>query len=63
MDGPRLSPPCLQSAGATLAVEVERLRKKDPKCYTTKNSGKRLAAIHKLLYEVIPQDPARAEYR
>lgn len=38
-----------------LASEVERLRKKDP--------TKRLAAIQKLVFDVIPQDPTRAEYR
>jgi toxin YhaV len=48
---------------AKLASEVERLRKKDPKGYTKKNATKRLAAIQKLVFDVIPQDPTRAEYR
>jgi len=36
---------------------------KDPLGYTKKNAGKRLAAITKLAFDVIPQDPARREYR
>jgi toxin YhaV len=46
-----------------LAQQVERLKHKDPIGYTKKNATKRLAAIAKLAFEVIPQDPARAEYR
>ena len=46
-----------------LIVQVERLRTKDPKGYTAKNSTKRLAAIVKLAFEIIPQDPTRPEYR
>jgi toxin YhaV len=47
----------------SLVAQVERLRAKDPKGYTGKNSTKRLAAIVKLAFEVIPQDPTRPEYR
>ena len=47
----------------SLVAQVERLRAMDPKGYTAKNSTKRLAAIVKLAFEVIPQDPARPEYR
>ena len=46
-----------------LARQVEKLKKKSPAGYTKKNAIKRLAAIQKLAFEVIPQDPARAEYR
>ncbi len=46
-----------------LVAQVERLRVKDPIGYTAKNSTKRLAAIAKLAFEIIPQDPARPEYR
>lgn len=46
-----------------LAQQVEQLKHKDPIGYTKKNVTKRLAAITKLAFEVIPQDPARAEYR
>lgn len=46
-----------------LAAQVELLRQKDPAGYTKKNASKRLAAIVKLAFDVIPQDPARPEYR
>ena len=47
----------------TLIAQVEKLRAKDPKGYIQKNASKRLAAIAKLAFEVIPQDPTRADYR
>lgn len=47
----------------SLVAEVERLRAKHPKGYTAKNATKRLAAIVKLAFEIIPQDPTRPEYR
>jgi len=48
----------------TWFAQVERLRVRDPKGYTAKNSTKRsLTAIAKLAFEIIPQDPARPEYR
>lgn len=46
-----------------LMAQVEALKGKDPAGYTKKNATKRLAAIAKLAFEVIPQDPARPEYR
>jgi toxin YhaV len=46
-----------------LAQQVEALRQKDPVGYVRKNASKRLAAITKLAFDVIPQDPARPEYR
>jgi toxin YhaV len=46
-----------------LTLKVESLKKKDPSGYTRKNATKRLAAIAKLAFEVIPQDPTRPEYR
>lgn len=46
-----------------LLMQVERLRQKDPNNYQKKNATKRLAAIAKLVFEVIPQDPTRSEYR
>lgn len=46
-----------------LAQQVEYLKKKDPVGYVKKNACKRLAAITKLAFEVVPQDPARPEYR
>ena len=47
----------------TLVREVERLSEKNPATYQKKNATKRLAAIRKLIFEVIPQDPSRAEFR
>ncbi len=46
-----------------LVHQVERHKKKDAIGYKKKNSTKRLAAISKLAFEVIPQDPTRSEYR
>jgi hypothetical protein len=46
-----------------LIRQVEALKQKDSIGYKKKNAGKRLAAIVKLAFEVIPQDPARPEYR
>ena len=46
-----------------LAQKVEALRKKNPKGYKQKNATKRLAAIRKLAFTDIPEDPAKAEYR
>lgn len=48
---------------AALAEQVESLRQKDPAGYTTKNASKRLAAILRLAFDVIPQDPSRQAYR
>lgn len=47
----------------SLAHQVQALKQKDPTGYVKKNACKRLAAIVKLAFEVIPQDPTRAEYR
>ena len=46
-----------------LTQHVETLKQKDPVGYVKKNASKRLAAINKLAFDVIPQDPARPEYR
>lgn len=46
-----------------LIGRVEALQKKDPVGYIRKNDSKRLAAILKLTFEAIPQDPTRVEYR
>lgn len=48
---------------SSLIDEVERARRKDPAGYLKKNAAKRLAAIAKLAFEIIPQDPERDEYR
>ncbi len=46
-----------------LAQQVEAFKQKDPVGYVKKNTTKRLAAITKLAFDVIPQDPTRPEYR
>ncbi len=46
-----------------LARQVDAFKEKDPVGYVKKNASKRLAAITKLAFDVIPQDPARPEYR
>jgi toxin YhaV len=55
--------PLLLDQLETLMVQVETLRQKYPDTYQKKNSTKRLAAIVKLIVDVIPQDPTRKEYR
>ncbi len=46
-----------------LTQQVERLQQKDPLHYQQKNASKRLAAITRLAFELIPQDPSAAVYR
>lgn len=46
-----------------LMKEVERLKQKDSSTYRTKNATKRLAAIYKLAFNIIPSDPGLAIYR
>lgn len=46
-----------------LTKQVETLKQKDAAGYLKKNATKRLAAITRLAFDIIPQDPSRAEYR
>ena len=46
-----------------LLTQVEKLRDKYPSDYQKKNATKRLAAIAKLAFDVVPQDPSRSDYR
>ncbi|MDO5056021.1 MAG: type II toxin-antitoxin system YhaV family toxin [Lautropia sp.] len=46
-----------------LAQQVEALKQKDPTGYVKKNVTKRLAAITRLVFDIVPQDPSRPEYR
>lgn len=46
-----------------LIRQVEAIKRKDALGYAKKNASKRLAAIAKLAFDVIPQDPSRPEYR
>lgn len=47
----------------TLAAAVERARKMDPKNFTANANAKTLAALARLMLDVIPADPASPEYR
>lgn len=47
----------------SLIQQVEILKLKDKLNYTKKNTTKRLAAVAKLAFDVIPQDPTKPEYR
>jgi toxin YhaV len=42
---------------------VEKLRRKDPQGYGSKNASKRLAAITRMMLHDIPQDPGRKEFQ
>lgn len=55
--------PLFLDAVEALFAEVEAQRQKDPTGYNRRNAAKRLAAITKLAFEVIPQDPTRPDYR
>lgn len=46
-----------------LVTQIELLKQKDPDNYLQKNASKRLAAIFKLAFEAVPEDPLRSEYR
>jgi toxin YhaV len=46
-----------------LTKQVEVLKQNDLTGYVKKNASKRLAAIHNLAFDIIPQDPTRLEYR
>jgi toxin YhaV len=47
----------------TLLTKVEGLRQQDPRTYKLKKSTKLLAAIVKLAFAEIPQDPTQSKYR
>ena len=47
----------------TLIEQVEKLKRKDPANYLKKNASKRLAAIARLAFTVIPRDPTLSDYR
>jgi toxin YhaV len=55
--------PLFRSQVEALTRQVEGLRRKDPAGFRGRNASKRLAAINKLAFEIIPQDPGRPEYR
>jgi toxin YhaV len=47
---------------ATLVRETRRARSKDPSGYKSRNAAKRLAAVLKLAFHDIPQDPTSRTY-
>lgn len=51
------------SSFASLVGEVEQLRSEDPRAYRAHPSTKRLAAILRLVTEIIPQDPNAPVFR
>jgi toxin YhaV len=55
--------PLFLSQFEELSMKVEALREKYPEDYKKKNATKRLAAIVKLAFDVLPQDPTRSDYR
>jgi toxin YhaV len=55
--------PLFKEQYLSLKTQVEALRTKDPKGYVKKNATKRLAAIHRLIFELIPHDPTSSEFR
>lgn len=46
-----------------LARKVETLKSRHPKEWMKKNATKRLAAVTKVAFELIPQDPTHAQFR
>ena len=46
-----------------LTATVEKSREKDPAGYRSTANAKLLAAMHKLIFEIIPVDPTRPEFR
>lgn len=55
--------PLFLSQVEALLAQVDALKRKDPEGYARRNPSKRLAAIAKLAFDVIPSDPTRPEYR
>ena len=46
-----------------LTSAVEKERRKKPETFQSSSNWKLLAALSRLLFETIPEDPARPEYR
>lgn len=55
--------PLFKEQYLSLNTQVEALRKNDPRGYIKKNATKRLAAIQRLIFELIPHDPTSSEFR
>jgi toxin YhaV len=46
-----------------LTTAVEKARAKDPRGWRKSANAKLLAALHKLVFDIIPQDPTHPNYR
>jgi toxin YhaV len=46
-----------------LTATVEKAKRKDPKAYQSSANAKLLAQLNRLMFETIPVDPARPEFR
>jgi toxin YhaV len=46
-----------------LTAAVEKAKRKDPKTYQSTANAKLLAQLNRLMFEMIPVDPARPEFR
>ena len=55
--------PLLLDQLEALHGQVAALRENDPTTYVNKNAAKQLAALVKLIFEIIPQNPERPEYQ
>jgi len=55
--------PLFRAQLAKLRSEVESIKLKTPAKHASHSKTKRLAAIERLVFEMIPQDPTRPEYR
>jgi toxin YhaV len=54
--------PAFAAQFANLVAEAERARSKSPEGYRSSATARRLAAVVRLVRDVIPGDPARPEY-
>lgn len=55
--------PAFMDQMETLTAAVEAAKVKDPKGFKKTDNAKLLAQIEKLIWETIPSDPTRSEYR
>lgn len=63
MDGALYTHPLFLDQLEKLTLAVERARTKDPSGYASTAKAKLLAALRKLMFEVVTVDPARPEFR
>ncbi|MFV1920946.1 type II toxin-antitoxin system YhaV family toxin, partial [Sphingomonas sp. MJ1 (PH-R8)] len=55
--------PLLLNQLEKLTTAVEKAKAKDPQGWTRTANAKLLAAVRSLMFETIPSDPTRSEYR